>query len=149
METVSRKTGGQQTSSVNNTGSYDFGPMASSSISFHILPDSEKHWSQATGIGDFLREAARVGKFTIRIGDRQIVVHVPSFEDRTRFLRASLHAKTRQIEKLEIVKKECDRLARAETQRVAFAGAGVLGVWWVAVGYLTFRKNFIYHPIQF
>lgn len=37
------------------------------------------------------------------------------------------------------VKAMCDKEAKVKTQRVALGGAGVLGVWWVTVGYLTFR----------
>ncbi|KAI5118836.1 hypothetical protein M0805_006156 [Coniferiporia weirii] len=107
-------------------------------ITFHTSPDTAKHWSPSTGIGDFLREAARVGSFTIAIGARHIRVNVPSFEERTRFLRAALVAKTAQINRLARVKSECDRIARQSTQRVAFAGAGIMATWWVTVGVLTF-----------
>ena len=85
-------------------------------ITFHTRPQDGKRWSPSIGIGDFLREAARVGSFTIRIGKRAVVVNVPNFEDRTRFLRASLHAKTAEIERLAKVKDECDRTARRSTR---------------------------------
>ncbi|THH07826.1 hypothetical protein EW145_g3116 [Phellinidium pouzarii] len=110
-------------------------------ITFHTTPNINKRWSPSTGIGDFLREAARVGSFTISIGARRVDVNVPSFEERTRFLRASLHAKTEYIERLARVKGKCDHIARQATQRVAFAGAGIMGTWWVTVGVLTFNTD--------
>lgn len=113
-------------------------PTGAPPITFHTWSHEDKRWSPSTGIGDFLREAARAGSFTIRMGMRLVTVKVPSFEDRTRFLRASLHVKTAKIERLAKVKGECDRLGKKSTQRVAFAGAVVLGVWWVTVGVLTF-----------
>lgn len=115
-------------------------PTGAPPITFHTCGHEDKRWGPATGIGDFLREAARAGSFTIRLGRRPVTVKVPSFEDRTRFLRASLHVKTAKIERLAKVKNECDRLGKQSTRRVAFAGAGVLGVWWVTVGVLTFRE---------
>lgn len=115
-------------------------PTGAPPITFHTCSLEDKRWSPATGIGDFLREAARAGSFTIRLGKRLVTVKVPSFEDRTRFLRASLHVKTAKIERLAKVKAECDRLGKQSTRRVAFAGAGVLGFWWVTVGVLTFRE---------
>lgn len=118
-------------------------PTGAPPIIFHTCSHEDKRWSPATSIGDFLREAARAGSFTIRLGKRLVTVKVPSFEDRTRFLRASLHVKTAKIERLAKVKAECDRLGKQSTRRVAFAGAGVLGVWWVTVGVLTFRECII------
>ena len=113
-------------------------------ITFHTgsVP-SKKRWSPATGIGDFLREAARIGNFTISIGARNVHVNVPSFEERTRFLRATLHEKTRRIEALTLLKDECDKIARRSAHRLAFAGAGVMASWWVTVGFLTFRTLFL------
>ncbi|EJD02742.1 uncharacterized protein FOMMEDRAFT_167913 [Fomitiporia mediterranea MF3/22] len=111
------------------------------SITFHTSLKSRRRWSPATGVGDFLREAARVGSFTIAIGDRKVNVNVPTFEERTRFLRASLREKTKRIERLAHVKDECDRIARRATQRYAFAGAGIMTSWWLTVGLLTFKTS--------
>lgn len=69
-------------------------PTGEPPISFHTRTGDKKRWSPSTGIGDFLRDAARIGSFAIKIGQREIEVNVPSFEDRTRFLRASLYSKT-------------------------------------------------------
>ncbi|ETS62684.1 hypothetical protein PaG_02419 [Moesziomyces aphidis] len=113
-------------------------PLGDPPISFHTRAADGKRWSPATGIGDFLRDAARIGSFVIRIDERNVYVTVPSFEDRTRFLRASLYAKTEQIEQLAKLKAECDRIAHSGTKRLSFAGVGILGAWWGSVAFLTF-----------
>lgn len=113
-------------------------PLGDPPISFHTRAADGKRWSPATGIGDFLRDAARIGSFVIRIGDRNVGVTVPSFEDRTRFLRGSLYAKTEQIEQLVKLKKECDQIAHSGTKRLSFLGVGILTTWWGSVAFLTF-----------
>ncbi|PWZ00815.1 4-hydroxybenzoate polyprenyl transferase [Testicularia cyperi] len=113
-------------------------PLGDPPISFHTRAADGKRWSPATGIGDFLRDAARIGSFVIRIGERNVSVTVPSFEDRTRFLRASLYAKTEQIESMVKLKKECDEIAHSGTKRLSFAGVGILAAWWGSVAFLTF-----------
>ncbi|CBQ71657.1 related to COQ2-para-hydroxybenzoate--polyprenyltransferase [Sporisorium reilianum SRZ2] len=113
-------------------------PLGDPPISFHTRAADGKRWSPATGIGDFLRDAARIGSFVIRIGERNVYVTVPSFEDRTRFLRASLYAKTEQIERLVHLKAECDRIAHSGTKRLSFAGVAILSAWWGSVAFLTF-----------
>ena len=107
-------------------------------ITFHTRPRDPKRWSPATGFGDYLRDASRLGSFTIRVGEREILVDVPSFEDRTRFLRGNLYAKMEEIERMSRIKAECDKLAHVGTRRFALAGVGVLGAWWVGVCYATF-----------
>lgn len=89
-------------------------------------------------MGDFLRDAARIGSFVIKIGSREVRVTVPSFEDRTRFLRSSLYSKMRTIEKMAKLKAECDKLAAHGTRRFAYGGAGILIFWWCSVAYGTF-----------
>lgn len=113
-------------------------PLGDPPISFHTRAADGKRWSPATGIGDFLRDAARIGSFVIRIGDRNVSVTVPSFEDRTRFLRASLYAKTDQIESLVKLKRECDEIAHSGTKRLSFVGVAILASWWGSVAFLTF-----------
>ncbi len=113
-------------------------PLGDPPISFHTRAADGKRWSPATGIGDFLRDAARVGSFVIRIGERNVYVTVPSFEDRTRFLRGSLYAKTEQIEHLVKLKADCDRIAHAGTKRISLAGVAILTTWWGTVAFLTF-----------
>lgn len=107
-------------------------------ITFHTRTRDGKRWSPATGIGDFLRDAARIGTFSIQIGERNVKVSVPSFEDRTRFLRASLYSKTARIEQMAKLKAECDALAKTGTRRFAFAGAGLGVSWWLIVLYGSF-----------
>lgn len=110
------------------------------SISFHTRSGDGKRWSPATGIGDFLRDAARVGTFVVRIGHRNVRVSVPSFEDRTKFLRASLFAKTGRIESMAKLKAECDQLAQTGTRSLAIGGACLGFAWWFVVCYVTFVK---------
>jgi 4-hydroxybenzoate polyprenyltransferase len=131
-------------------------------ITFHSRASDSKRWSPSTSIGDFLRDAARIGSFAIRlkppthmdarkqeskeeeakqIEPRNIVVSVPSFEDRTRFLRAALYAKTGEIERMAKLKGECDALARLTTRRFAVAGGVVLGGWWITVFSITFLSS--------
>lgn len=104
-------------------------------------PSPRERWSPATSLGSFLRTAARNGSFTICIGDRRVCVYVPSFSSRTVFLRTALSQRTREIVRLTKVKDECDHVARKSTHRVAVSGAAMLGSWWIAVGYLTFRMS--------
>ena len=111
-------------------------------INFLTKAADGKRWSPATAIGDYLREAARVGSFVIRIGERNLQIAVPSFEDRTRFLRGSLYAKTEQIEKLTKIKEECNKLAHHGTKRVAYSGAIALSTWWFSVLYFTFMTGY-------
>lgn len=129
-------------------------------ISFHSRRYDSKRWSPATSIGDFLRDAARIGSFVIRLNPkglssspsdiepRNIFVSVPSFEDRTRYLRSTLYAKTYEIERMVKLKGECDALARVGTRRFAFGGAAILGAWWVAVAYGTFFTEYSWDLLE-
>ena len=108
------------------------------SITFLTRASDGKRWSPATAIGDFLREAARVGSFVIRIGARDVEISVPSFEDRTRFLRGRLYATTEEVEEMAGVKRLCDAEAHRVTRRWAYGGVGLLTTWWLAVTVLTF-----------
>ncbi|PWN90498.1 hypothetical protein FA10DRAFT_260324 [Acaromyces ingoldii] len=129
-------------------------------ISFHSRRYDSKRWSPATSIGDFLRDAARIGSFVIRLNPkgtssspsdiepRNIFVSVPSFEDRTRYLRSTLYAKTYEIERMVKLKGECDALARVGTRRFAFGGAAILGAWWIAVAYGTFFTEYSWDLLE-
>lgn len=110
----------------------------SPAISFLTRASAGRRWSLATDVGEFIRDAARVGSFIIRIGERSVQVKVPSFEDRTRRLRAQLYATTEQIQKLTRTKQECDQLAFRDVHRLSWTGMGVLLTWWVSVTYFTF-----------
>lgn len=100
-------------------------------------------WSHATEVGDFIRDASRAGEFIIAIegapsGLDQIRVTVPSFDERTYYLRMKLRRISDRIAKVAEIKHECDKLAHRGGQRVALAGFGVLASWWLLVYKLTF-----------
>ncbi|KAF5392712.1 hypothetical protein D9757_000834 [Collybiopsis confluens] len=129
----------------------DSGPT----ISFRSIGAShfrQLEWSDSTDLGDFIRDAARVTEFNIHImpsdtdssedkperKDQVISVRVPTFTDRTRFLRRRLDAINGQLHSMEGLKRECDREARRGARRMAVGGFGLLVVYWAAVARLTF-----------
>lgn len=73
-------------------------------------------------------------------GQQQLTIRVkvPSFGDRTRFLRAQLESGAREIASMEKLKMECDKDAHHGARRVALSGFGALVVYWGAVARLTF-----------
>lgn len=100
-------------------------------------------WSSSTEIGDFIRDAARGQEFAIEIegAPEEIRVGVPSFNERTYYLRMRLRKTSKKISDMADVKKECDELAHKAAKNVAKAGfAGVVG-WWGVVYYLTFQTE--------
>ncbi|RPA94680.1 hypothetical protein L873DRAFT_1935735 [Choiromyces venosus 120613-1] len=99
-------------------------------------------WSTSTEVGDFVRDAARGKEFVIGIeGSEDLPVGIPSFRQRTHYLRQRLMATTREIEQLERLKSECDGIAHRGAQRVAISGfAGLVG-WWAGVYWLTFKTS--------
>ncbi|PYH96837.1 hypothetical protein BO71DRAFT_374664 [Aspergillus ellipticus CBS 707.79] len=134
-------------------------------------PKEESHrlvrWSQSTEIGDFIRDAARAREFIVSVeqappaspskdGDRdraeetdgkatnnlhQIRIAVPSFDERTYFLRMRLRKISGRIKSIALIKHECDSLAHRGAQRVAIGGFGVLSLWWYLVYRLTFETD--------
>ncbi|TID14647.1 hypothetical protein E2P81_ATG08602 [Venturia nashicola] len=100
-------------------------------------------WSSSTEIGDFIRDAARGQELSIEIegAPRDIRVGVPSFNDRTYYLRMRLRKKGEEIASLADIKKECDEIAHRAAKRVAMAGGLGLVVWWGLVYELTFRTD--------
>ncbi|KAL4970776.1 uncharacterized protein BDV14DRAFT_2237 [Aspergillus stella-maris] len=111
--------------------------------------DSEQRyvrWSHATEIGDFIRDAARAGEFIVAIegaplGLDQIKITVPSFNERTHYLRMRLRKISDRIKQIADIKNECDQLAHRGAQRVALGGFGVLASWWLLVYKLTFGTS--------
>lgn len=101
-------------------------------------------WSSSTEIGDFIRDAARGKEFAVEIegASKEIRVGVPSFNDRTHYLRVRLRKKSRELAKLTAVKKECDELAHKSAQRLAMGGFGVMASWWVAIYHFTFQTDY-------
>lgn len=100
-------------------------------------------WSPSTEIGDFIRDAARGKEFAVEIegAPEPIYVGVPSFSDRTFYLRMRLRKVAKRISTMAHVKEDCDRLAHSGAKNVARLGfAGLLG-WWGAVYYATFMTD--------
>lgn len=100
-------------------------------------------WSQSTEIGDFIRDAARGKEFALEIegAPKEIRVGVPSFSDRTYYLRLRLRKKASEIASMADIKKECDEIAHRAAKRVAMAGGAGLVAWWGLVYELTFRTD--------
>lgn len=100
-------------------------------------------WSSSTEIGDFIRDAARGKEFAVEIesAPEEIRVGVPSFNDRTHYLRLRLRKAASKIIDLAALKKECDMKAHKGAQRVAMGGAGALVAYWYLVYRLTFETD--------
>lgn len=100
-------------------------------------------WSSSTEIGDFVRDAARAKEFIVEIegGPHEIRVGVPSFNDRTFYLRQRLRKTSAKLADMALVKKECDNAAHRAGQRLAMAGFGVMVGYWYVVYRLTFETD--------
>ncbi|ODA83846.1 hypothetical protein RJ55_02362 [Drechmeria coniospora] len=100
-------------------------------------------WSGSTEVGDFIRDAARRREFAVAIEGhpRALRVAVPSFEDRTHYMRLRLRTMSRQVEVMAGVKKECDELAHKGAHRLAEGGFVLLSSWWGVVYYVTFHTD--------
>ena len=100
-------------------------------------------WSASTEIGDFIRDAARGKEFAVEIegSSEDIRVGVPSFNDRTHYLRMRLRKTSKKIMDMAAIKKECDHAAHRGARRVALGGFGILIGWWYAVFRLTFETD--------
>ncbi|KAF1967104.1 DUF607-domain-containing protein [Bimuria novae-zelandiae CBS 107.79] len=100
-------------------------------------------WSSSTEIGDFIRDAARGQEFAVEIegAPKDIRVGVPSFNDRTYYLRMRLRKMSKAISGMAELKKECDEIAHRGAQRVAMGGFGILCLYWYTVYRLTFETD--------
>ncbi|EMR72888.1 hypothetical protein UCREL1_56 [Eutypa lata UCREL1] len=100
-------------------------------------------WSSSTEIGDFIRDAARGREFAIDIDGlgAEVRVGVPSFRDRTHYMRMRLRRISRRIEAQAKLKHECDILAHRGAHRLAKAGFGALSAWWATVYFVTFHTD--------
>ena len=101
-------------------------------------------WSSSTEIGDFIRDAARGKEFAVEIegASKEIRVGVPSFNDRTHYLRVRLRKTSKKLANFANIKKECDQLANRSAQRLAMGGFGVLVTWWAAIYHFTFQTSY-------
>lgn len=101
-------------------------------------------WSSSTELGDFIRDAARGREFAIEVEGYGIEmrVGVPSFNDRTYYMRMRLRKMTKQIEQMARLKQECDQIAHRSAHRLAKGGFVLLGAWWWAVYYVTFQTDY-------
>ncbi|KAH8819941.1 hypothetical protein F5884DRAFT_762238 [Xylogone sp. PMI_703] len=112
----------------------------------HVSSGERKfiRWSASTEIGDFIRDAARGKEFAVEIegNPEEIRVGVPSFNDRTHYLRIRLRKVARKLHDYASIKKECDDLAHKGAQRIALGGFGVLVSWWCAIYHFTFQTDY-------
>ena len=109
-------------------------------------PESERNfvrWSTSTEIGDFIRDAARGKEFAVEVegAGKEIRVGVPSFNDRTHYMRSRLRKTAQKMMDMATIKKMCDRAAHKSAQRIAVGGLGVLVGWWYIVYRLTFETS--------
>jgi calcium uniporter protein, mitochondrial len=134
---------------------------AEPTIAFRSTTRSGKdfQWSDATDVADFVRDAAQATEFVIHIAkgkarsvteatsqaavdegasEAEIRVEVPTFADRTRFLRRRLEIIGEEMKSMEDLKQLCDREAHRSARRLALSGFGVLVCYWGAVARLTF-----------
>jgi len=72
------------------------------------------------------------------ITETHITVAVPTFADRTRFLRRRLEVIEANLRELEDLKAKCDEDAHAGARKMALGGFGMLVVYWATVARLTF-----------
>ena len=100
-------------------------------------------WSPSVEVGDFIRDASAGAVFTVTIEGRSppIVVGVPSFDERTFYLRMRLRKIGRRISTMADVKKDCDKIAQRTAKRMAQAGFAALVGWWYVVYRLTFETD--------
>lgn len=94
-------------------------------------------------MGDFIRDAARGREFVIEVEGYNLSmrVSVPSFNDRTYYLRMRMRRMSRQIDHLARIKAECDELAHKSAHRLAQGGFAALAGWWGVVYYVTFQTD--------
>ena len=129
------------------TGKSSSAPEPSQKPSENFPEDSSRpgfvRWSPSTEIGDFIRDAARAKEFAVDIegAPEAIYVGVPSFDDRTYYLRMRLRKTAKRISELADLKQECDNLAHQGAKRIAQGGFMALIGWWGAVYYLTFKTD--------
>ncbi|RMD44458.1 hypothetical protein DV735_g611, partial [Chaetothyriales sp. CBS 134920] len=107
-------------------------------------------WSTSTELGDFIRDAARANEFEIEIeGAPDVIkVAVPSFNDRTFYLRQRLRRISGQVSGMAKIKQDCDAAALKTARRIAVSGAGVLVAYWYLVYRLTFETDLGWDAVE-
>ncbi|ATY66087.1 hypothetical protein A9K55_001978 [Cordyceps militaris] len=121
--------------------------VASSSGLGHEGPSNKNkswvRWSSSTEVGDFIRDAARGKEFAVDIEgvSEKLHVAVPSFKDRTHYMRMRLRRMCEQIDAMSRLKNECDEIAHKSAYRLAKGGFGLLASWWATVYYVTFHTE--------
>lgn len=100
-------------------------------------------WSSSTEVGDFIRDAARGREFALVIEglSTELRVAVPSFKDRTYYMRMRLRRMSREIDQMAKIKSECDAIAHKGAHRLAQGGFAALAGWWGIVYYVTFHTD--------
>ncbi|KAK0205577.1 hypothetical protein DFS33DRAFT_779927 [Desarmillaria ectypa] len=112
--------------------------------SFAAVSKRPYQWSDSTDVGDFIRDGARSAEFRICFTGnegketRAISVRVPTFADRTVFLRRRLAIINAQLESMHEIKRTCDKEAHRGAKRMAIGGFGMLVAYWGIVARLTF-----------
>ncbi|RMZ82773.1 hypothetical protein DV738_g1494, partial [Chaetothyriales sp. CBS 135597] len=107
-------------------------------------------WSASTELGDFIRVAARANEFEIEIegAPDAIKVAVPSFNDRTFYLRLRLRRISGKISDMAKIKQECDEAAYKTARTIAVSGGGVLIAYWYLVYRLTFETDLGWDAVE-
>lgn len=80
----------------------------------------------------------REGETKANAEETVLTVQIPTFVDRTRFLRRRLEKVESKLEEMKVIKKRCDQEANRGARRLAVAGLGVLVAYWATVCRLTF-----------
>ncbi|CDZ96913.1 Coiled-coil domain containing protein 109, C-terminal [Phaffia rhodozyma] len=104
--------------------------------------NSQVRWSDSTDIGDFIKQAAHVRSFTISLYPSSVSsanseafkegpintleVSVPTFQDRTVYLRERLRQINKSLIQMGELKTLCDKEAKKGAKRVAFSGLVVI-----------------------
>jgi len=100
-----------------------------------LLPSADQEESHVIPV-DAVGESSEAEKEGIT--ETLLAVTVPTFADRTRFLRRRLNMVERKLSDMEGLKQACDAEAHRGAKKMAMGGFGMLVVYWAAVARLTF-----------
>lgn len=112
----------------------------------------EVRWSLSTDLGDFIKQSTLAQSFKIIILPDEsahqahqaslvplvLKITIPTFANRTVYLRHRLLRVTKEIAQLTDQKKNLDRTARTQAKRISIFGLGALIAYWGVVCKLTF-----------